>query len=375
MDTITLAQQLIRESSITPDDGNCQAIISHRLKKSGFTITQCSYGSVKNLWARRGTRSPLFVFAGHTDVVPPGPLSAWCFPPFEAILHDNKLYGRGAADMKGGIAAMVCAAEHFVAENPDHIGSIAFLITSDEEGPAIDGTARVLDNLSAADRAIDFCVVGEASCAQVFGDTIKIGRRGSLSAKLTILGKQGHIAYPTLADNPIHRALAALQSITDIDWDQGDEHFPPTSLQFSNIHSGTGAQNVIPGTLEAHFNLRYAPIQSVEKIQHCIEKTLNKHTTNYTLEWTHGAEPFITQPGSLTQALSQAILDITKLTPKLSTTGGTSDGRFIAKTGAQVVEFGVCNHSIHQIDEHTTVSELKQLTDVYQKTLENLLLK
>lgn len=373
MDTLELAQQLIRQRSVTPEDGDCQAMLAARLAKSGFAITHYPFAEVKNLWARHGTAAPLLVFAGHTDVVPTGPVDAWRYPPFEPTVDEGKLYGRGAADMKGGVAAMICAAERFVADHPDHKGSIAFLITSDEEGPAIDGTVRVLANLPEADRAIDFCIVGEASCDQRFGDTIKNGRRGSLSAKLTILGKQGHIAYPQLADNPIHRALLALHAICSVRWDEGDEHFPPTSLQFSNIHSGTGAGNVIPGTLEAQFNLRYAPVQTADKIKQQIEKILNEHKLNYELQWTHGAEPFITKPGSLTIALSSAITEITGLKPILSTTGGTSDGRFIAKTGAQVVEFGVCNHSIHQINEHTTVEELTKLTDIYQRTLENLL--
>lgn len=373
MDTIELAQQLIRQPSVTPEDGDCQAILAARLEKSGFTLTHYPFGQVKNLWARHGTTAPLFVFAGHTDVVPPGPISAWGTPPFEPTIQDGKLYGRGAADMKGGVAAMVCAAERFVKEHPDHNGSIAFLITSDEEGPAVEGTAKVLANLPAADRQIDFCVVGEASCDKIFGDTIKNGRRGSLSAKLIIRGKQGHIAYPQLAENPIHRSFLALHAISAVIWDTGDDYFQPTSLQFSNIHSGTGAGNVIPGFLEAHFNLRYAPVQTAEKIQQAIEKILCDHQLKYELHWTHGAEPFITAPGSLTTALSRAITEKTGIIPTLSTTGGTSDGRFIAKTGAQVIEFGVCNHSIHQINEHTTVDELNQLTDIYQRTLEHLL--
>jgi len=373
MDTIDLTAELIRQPSITPEDGDCQKIIATRLAKSGFNITHYPFGEVKNLWARRGTAAPLLVFAGHTDVVPPGPTAAWRFPPFEPTQHEGNLYGRGAADMKGGIAAMVCAAERFVAKHPHHPGSIAFLITSDEEGPAIDGTQRVLSQLPPADLAMDFCIVGEASCANQFGDTIKIGRRGSLSAKLTLHGKQGHIAYPQLADNPIHRALPILAAITDIHWDAGNEHFPPTSLQFSNIRSGTGAGNVIPGMLEADFNLRYAPVQTATGIQQRIEKMLSEYPIKYDLHWTHGAEPFITQPGTLTTALSRAITRVTSLSPELSTSGGTSDGRFIAKTGAQVVEFGVRNHSIHQIDEHTSLNELTQLTAIYLETLENLL--
>ncbi len=373
MDTLDLAQQLIREKSVTPEDGNCQKILGTRLANSGFSITDYPFGSVKNLWARRGTAAPLLLFAGHTDVVPPGPLDAWQTPPFEPTVREGRLFGRGAADMKGGVAAMVCAVEQFVADHPNHKGSIAFLITSDEEGPSVDGTKRVLENLPAHDAAIDFCIVGEASCEEKLGDTVKIGRRGSLSATLIIHGKQGHVAYPTKAENPIHRSLLALNAITAIEWDQGDEHFPPSTLQFSNLFSGTGATNVIPATLTAQFNCRYAPVQTPEKIKLQIEKILKESGLNYSIEWVDGAEPFITQPGSLTQALASAIQEFTQLKPTLSTTGGTSDGRFIAKTGAQVVEFGVCNHSIHQINEHTTVAELGTLTQIYQRTLEHLL--
>ena len=374
MDTLELAQQLIRQPSVTPEDGECQTIIAKRLENSGFMITHYPFADVKNLWARRGTKAPLLVFAGHTDVVPPGPTEDWETPPFEPSLRDGKLFGRGAADMKGGVAAMVCAAERFVAEHPDHQGSIAFLITSDEEGPSIDGTKRVLENLPAADAAIDYCIVGEASCDKQFGDTIKIGRRGSLSATLTIQGKQGHVAYPDIAVNPIHRAFVPLNAITAIIWDQGDEHFPPTTLQFSNISSGTGAGNVIPGTLVAQFNCRYSPVQNPQSIQTRVEKILAEHQLQYSLQWNHGAEPFITHPGSLTAALSSAVTEVTGIKPQLSTTGGTSDARFIAKTNAQVVEFGVCNHSIHHINEHTTTAELTALTQIYLRTLENLLI-
>ncbi len=374
METLELAQQLIRESSITPEDGACQTIIAARLEKYGFNITHYPFGNVKNLWARRGTSAPLLVLCGHTDVVPPGPLDAWKTPPFEPTIIDGKLYGRGAADMKTGVAAMVCATEKFVTQYPNHSGSIAFLITSDEEGDATEGTQKVLANLSPSDSAIDYCIVGEATSDKQFGDTIKNGRRGSLSGKLTIHGKQGHIAYPHLADNPIHRSFMVLHAISEINWDNGDEYFQPTSLQFSNIHSGTGAGNVIPGKLEAHFNLRYSPVQTAEKIKDRIEKTLKDYQLNFDIQWTHGAEPFITHPGKLTQALTDAIKKTTSITPQLSTTGGTSDGRFIAKTGAQVIEFGVINASIHQVNEHTTVNELRNLTEIYFNTLEALLL-
>ncbi|MBX9587617.1 MAG: succinyl-diaminopimelate desuccinylase [Gammaproteobacteria bacterium] len=374
MDTLELAQQLIREPSITPEDGACQSILAARLEKMGFSITHYPFSNVKNLWARRGKSAPLLVFCGHTDVVPPGPLDAWQYPPFEPTIVDGKLFGRGAADMKSGVAAMVCAAEKFVSKYPNHSGSIAFLITSDEEGDAIDGTQKVLANLPPSDRAIDYCIVGEATSDQQFGDTIKNGRRGSLSAKLTIHGKQGHIAYPQLAENPIHRSFMALHTMSQISWDNGDEHFQPTSLQFSNIHSGTGAGNVIPGKLEAHFNLRYSPKQTAEKIKERIETILKDQQLKYDILWTHGAEPFITHPGELTQALSNAIKNTTGISPQLSTTGGTSDGRFISKTGAQVIEFGVINQSIHQVNENTIVNDLTQLTEIFIKTLESLLL-
>lgn len=373
MDTLELAQQLIREPSVTPEDGSCQSILAARLEKHDFKVTHYPFGAVKNLWARRGNTAPLFVFCGHTDVVPPGPLDAWNSPPFEPTVVDGKLFGRGAADMKTGVAAMICAAEQFVKKYPNHTGSIAFLITSDEEGVAIDGTQKVLASLPASDQAIDYCIVGEASSDQLFGDTIKIGRRGSLSGKLIIHGKQGHIAYPQFADNPIHRSFMALHALTQIHWDNGDEHFQPTSLQFSNINSGTGANNVIPGKLEALFNLRYSPAQTSEKIQHRIEETLKEHNIKYTIQWTLGGEPFFTTPGDLSQALISAIKNTTGISPQLSTTGGTSDGRFISKTGAQVLEFGVINHSIHQANENTTVTELSQLTTIYLKTLEALL--
>jgi succinyl-diaminopimelate desuccinylase len=373
METLELLQELIRQPSITPEDGQCQNIIAERLEKCGFKITHYPFGKVKNLWARRGDTAPLFVFAGHTDVVPPGPLEAWTHPPFEPTLVDGTIYGRGATDMKSGVAAMVCAAERFVAKNPQHSGSIAFLITSDEEGPAIDGTAAVLANLPQSDLAIDYCIVGEATSSENFGDTIKHGRRGSISATIIIQGKQGHIAYPELADNPIHRSFASLNAISSLNWDQGDEHFPPTTLQFSNIFSGTGATNVIPNHLKAQLNCRYSPLQTPESIKNRIETILNEDQLNYTIEWHHGAEPFITQPGSLTNALSHSISEITGIKPKLSTTGGTSDARFIAKTGAQVVEFGVKNHSAHHINEHTTTAELSALTQIFEATLSQLL--
>ena len=373
MDTLLFAQELIREQSVTPLDGRCQELIAARLQKLGFEVTHYPFGEVKNLWARHGKCSPLLVFAGHTDVVPTGPEGEWTYPPFSATLSDGNLYGRGAADMKGAVAAMVCAAERFVNSHPDHKGSIAFLITSDEEGPAIDGTQRVLANLPAEDLKIDYCVVGEASCAETFGDTIKNGRRGSISAALKIHGKQGHIAYPQLADNPIHRSFSALQAICDHHWDEGDAYFSATSLQMSNIHSGTGAGNVIPGHLEVQFNLRYSPIQTAASIQSQVQNLLAPFNLNYEIVWTNSAEPFFTAPGSLTQILSDIIHQRTNITPELSTTGGTSDGRFIATTGAEVIEFGIRNACIHQIDEHAAVKELNLLSICYEDLLESIL--
>lgn len=372
-DTLLLAQELIREASVTPLDGRCQEIIARRLSKLQFEIRQYPFGKVSNLWARHGSGSPLLVFAGHTDVVPTGPESEWSYPPFAATVANETLYGRGAADMKGAVAAMVCAAERFLTAHPNHPGSIAFLITSDEEGPAIDGTERVLANLPAEDLKIDYCLVGEASCVDHFGDTIKNGRRGSLSATLTLHGKQGHIAYPQLADNPIHRGLAALQAICAHQWDQGDEYFSPTSLQISNIHAGTGAGNVIPGHLEVKFNLRYAPVQTACKIEAQIHALLAPFNLKYDIEWVHGAEPFFSVPGKLTQTLSEIIHKHTHITPTLSTSGGTSDGRFIAKTGAEVIEFGVRNWSIHQIDEQVSTKELSLLSICYEDILKKIL--
>ncbi len=373
MDTLLLAQELIREASVTPLDGRCQELIAARLQKLGFEVKHYPFGEVKNIWARHGKSAPLLVFSGHTDVVPTGPEADWTYPPFSATLIDDTLYGRGAADMKGAVAAMVCAAERFVSAHPDHKGSIAFLITSDEEGPAIDGTQRVLANLPAEDLKIDYCIVGEASCAETFGDTIKNGRRGSISATLKINGKQGHIAYPKLADNPIHRCFAALQAICNHHWDEGDAYFSPTSLQMSNIHAGTGAGNVIPGHLEVKFNLRYSPIQTATSIQSQIKALLAPFKLNYEIEWTHGAEPFFTAPGKLTQTLSEIIQKHTNITPELSTTGGTSDGRFIATTGAEVIEFGIRNASIHQIDEHASTKELTLLSRCYEDLLKSIL--
>ncbi|MDQ2994692.1 MAG: succinyl-diaminopimelate desuccinylase [Pseudomonadota bacterium] len=373
MDTLELAQTLIREASVTPEDGRCQQLIAERLEKLGFAITHYPFGEVSNLWARHGTTAPLLVFAGHTDVVPTGPEEDWTYPPFSATVVENTLYGRGATDMKGAIAAMVCAAERYVSANPNHTGSLAFLITSDEEGPAIDGTQRVLANLPPEDLKMDYCIVGEATCVDTFGDMLKNGRRGSLSATLTIHGKQGHIAYPQLADNPIHRALAALQAIATYQWDVGDEFFPPTSLQMSNIHAGTGAGNVIPGHLDIKFNLRYSPLQTADGIQHQIKMLLAPFNLNYDIDWVHGAEPFVTKPGKLTSTLSQIIENLTHMTPVLSTTGGTSDARFIYKTGAEVIEFGVRNTSAHHTNEHVSVTELSLLSIIYEHILMSIL--
>lgn len=373
---IELAQQLMARPSITPNDAGCQEILSQRLQQLGFTIEHLPCGEVNNFWARRGTVAPLFVFAGHTDVVPPGPLEQWHSPPFQPEIRNGYLYGRGAADMKGSLAAMLIACENFIAAHPQHSGSIAWLITSDEEGPTnTNGTVKVIDHLQARNEHITWCLVGEASCVQQMGDTLKIGRRGTLSGKLIIHGKQGHIAYPQLADNPIHRIANFLTEIIATPWDKGNEFFPPTSFQISNIHAGTGAGNVIPGHLELKFNFRYSPEVTAEILQQSVENLLKKHHLSYDIQWQHSGNPFLTHKGELVNACIKVIEEITSITPTLSTDGGTSDGRFIAPTGAQVVELGPRNNTIHQINECVAIAELESLVEIYQKTLELLLTK
>lgn len=370
--TLDLAKQLISIPSVTPDDMGCQKIIAERLSNIGFNIEHLHYGEVDNLWARYGTQSPLFVFAGHTDVVPTGPVEQWRNDPFTPTIVDDVMTARGTADMKSSIAAMICACENFFAEDNTIDGSIAFLITSDEEGPATDGTVKVIEHLMANDEKIDWCLVGEPSSTKTVGDVIKNGRRGSISGDLTIHGVQGHIAYPQLAKNPIHLFAGALQDLCDEVWDEGNEYFPPTSFQVSNIHSGTGASNVIPGDLHVQFNLRFSTAISDQQIQQRTQAILDKHALDYTLNWSISGQPFLTSDGRLVDAAKQAIKSVCNIDTELSTAGGTSDGRFIAPTGAQVVELGPVNESIHKIDENININELEQLTKVYQEILKQL---
>lgn len=373
-DTLALTQQLIALPSVTPVDHGCQQLIAERLAPLGFKAEYLNFEEVENLWLRRGTKGPVFCFAGHTDVVPTGPLTAWESAPFQPEIRDGLLYGRGAADMKGSIAAFVIAAENFVREHPEHQGSIAMLITSDEEGPSKYGTVKVVETLEARREKITWCLVGEPSSSKQLGDIIKNGRRGSLNAKLTVNGKQGHVAYPQLADNPIHRAAPALAELAAEVWDHGNEFFPPTSFQISNLNAGTGANNVIPGSLEALINFRFSTELTEAEIKLRTENILNKHVTNYYLDWSLSGNPFLTARGNLVAASVKAIQEILNIETELSTSGGTSDGRFIAPTGAEVLELGPCNATIHQINECVSVADLDQLTAVYQRILEHLLL-
>ena len=372
-DALELTRALIACPSVTPADAGCQALMTERLAASGFSIETLQFGSVTNLWARRGDARPVLCFAGHTDVVPTGPLEEWRSDPFTPVIRDGVLYGRGAADMKSGLAAMVTATEEFVAAHPDHRGSIAFLITSDEEGPSVDGTKRVVEALKARGETIDWCIVGEPSSGQTVGDTIKIGRRGSLSGRLTVHGVQGHVAYPQLAENPVHTLAPALAELTARTWDGGDAFFQPTTFQISNLNAGTGAPNVIPGELKARFNLRYCPVQTVEALKRTVEDILARHGVRYTIEWYVSGEPFYTPPGELSQAAVDAITAVTGTAPQLSTGGGTSDGRFIAPLGAQVVELGVTNATIHKVNECVRVEEIGLLHRMYRGVLERLL--
>ena len=371
--TLELTQDLLGRRSLTPADGGCQELIAGRLAAAGFAVESLRYGEVDNLWARRGSGAPVFCFAGHTDVVPTGPLEEWHSDPFVPARRGESLYGRGAADMKSGLAAMVTAAEAFVAAHPAHRGSLAFLITSDEEGPSVDGTKRVAQTLRERGERIDWCLVGEPSSESALGDTIKIGRRGSLSGRLTVHGVQGHVAYPQLAENPVHTLAPALAELTRRQWDQGTEHFQPTSFQVSNLNAGTGAPNVIPGELHARFNLRYCPVQTLAGLRQTVEEILCRHGVRYTLEWYVSGEPFYTPPGTLCEAVSEAVYEVSGRRPKLSTGGGTSDGRFIAPLGAQVVELGVVNASIHKVNESVRVADIDALHAMYFNVLRRLL--
>lgn len=370
---LALAKDLISRQSVTPEDAGCQDVMIERLKALGFEIEVMVFDDTTNFWARKGTEAPLFTFAGHTDVVPAGKLEQWHTPPFEPTIIDGHLHGRGAADMKGSLACMVVAVERFIAQNPDHKGSIGFLITSDEEGPFINGTTRVVDTLMARDEIIDMCIVGEPSSTLKVGDVVKNGRRGSMTGDITIKGTQGHVAYPHLAHNPVHQALPAIAELTNIKWDQGNDYFPPTSFQIPNLHAGTGASNVIPGEFNVQFNLRFSTELSAEEIQQRVHSTLDAHGLDYDLKWTLNGLPFLTDTGDLLDAVVKAVSDVNHQAPELLTTGGTSDGRFIAQMGAQVVELGPVNATIHKVNECVSISDLETLTDMYQKTLENLL--
>jgi len=371
--TLELAKQLIARPSLTPKDEGCQELMIERLKPLGFEVHRLRFGEVDNFWARRGTAKPVIAFAGHTDVVPTGPKEKWTSDPFTPTIRDGFLYGRGAADMKGSLAAFITAIEDFVAQHPDHKGSIALLITSDEEGPSVDGTVKVVEWLEARGEKIDYCLVGEPSCVKCLGDTLKNGRRGSLNGKLTVHGKQGHIAYPHLVRNPIHLAAPALTDLARTEWDHGNEFFPPTSFQISNINAGTGADNVVPGHLDLKFNFRYSTAVTESELKARVEGALRQHMLDYEVQWSLSGKPFLTQPGALVEALRAAVKSELGVDTSLSTSGGTSDGRFIAPTGAQVVELGPLNATIHQIDECVRVQDLVSLSRVYARTLAHLL--
>ncbi len=371
--TLQLAQDLIARRSLTPDDAGCQELLIDRLEKLGFTIERMRCGNVDNFWARRGTTRPVLVFAGHTDVVPSGPVDRWVSPPFEPTIRDGMLYGRGAADMKTSIAAFITAIEGFLAEHPDHPGSIALLITSDEEGVAVDGTVRVVEALQARGELLDYCIVGEPTSNQKVGDMIKNGRRGSLSGALTVKGIQGHIAYPHLLKNPIHSAAPAIAELAATVWDQGNEYFPPTSWQVSNINGGTGATNVVPGTVEILFNFRFSTARTEQDLKEQVHAILDKHGVEYDLVWELSGKPYITPKGNLVEAISAAIEESYGIAPELSTSGGTSDGRFIADICGQVIEFGPLNATIHKLNECVAVADIEPLKETYQRTLVKLL--
>ena len=370
---LDLTRQLVACRSVTPEDAGCQALLARRLEAAGFRCEEMKFGEVSNLWARRGTGGPVVCFAGHTDVVPPGPTAEWRSDPFVPTVREGKLYGRGTADMKSSIASFVVATEAFVAEHPAHRGSIALLITSDEEGPSVDGTARVVERLRQRGEGIDFYIVGEPPSVEGLGDTIKNGRRGSLSGRLVVKGVQGHVAYPHLARNPILLLAPALAELAAVHWDDGNEFFPPTAWQVSNLHAGTGVTNVIPGSLVMDFNFRFSTASTEASLKERLESILRKHQLDYTLEWAQSGRPFLTKPGTLVEAVSRAIEQVTGRTPELSTAGGTSDGRFIAEICPEIVEFGPLNATIHSLNEHVDLETFEQLPRIYLETLRALL--
>ena len=370
---LALARELIARKSVTPEDGGCQELIAERLRRRGFTCEPMKFGAVTNLWARRGSAQPVVCFAGHTDVVPPGPLADWHSDPFAPTIRDGRLYGRGAADMKSSIAAFVVAAETFLQERPAHSGSIALLVTSDEEGPSVDGTARVVERLKARGEAIDYCIVGEPTSVDALGDMIKNGRRGSLSGRLTVRGVQCHIAYPQLGRNPIHQLAPALAELAATEWDRGNADFSPTSWQVSNIHGGTGATNVVPGAVTVDFNFRFSTESTRDSLQSRLENVLKTHGLDYTIEWTLGGKPFRSRRGRLIEVVTQAILRNTGVRAELSTSGGTSDARFIIDICPEVVEFGPVNSSIHKLNEHIELGAFDKLPAIYLDTLRALL--
>ncbi|KPM00680.1 succinyl-diaminopimelate desuccinylase [Vibrio splendidus] len=373
--TLALAKDLISRQSVTPEDAGCQDLMIERLKALGFEIEVMVFEDTTNFWARRGTEAPLFAFAGHTDVVPAGPIEQWHTKPFEPTIVDGFLHGRGAADMKGSLASMIVAVEQFIAKHPDHTGSIGFLITSDEEGPFINGTVRVVEALMARGENIDMCIVGEPSSTEYVGDVVKNGRRGSITGDLTIKGTQGHVAYPHLANNPVHSSLLAINELATTEWDKGNDYFPPTSFQIPNVSAGTGASNVIPGEFNVQFNLRFSTELNNDIIVERITNTLDKYDFEYDLKWTFNGDPFLTDAGSLLDAIVDAVGHVNDVKPALLTTGGTSDGRFIARMKGQVVELGPVNATIHKVNECVKVADLEKLTDMYERTLVNLFAK
>lgn len=370
---LDLTCELIRRASVTPEDAGCQQLLGERLAAAGFAIEDLHYGEVRNLWATHGETGPVLVLLGHTDVVPTGPVEKWTSPPFEPTIRDGHLFGRGAADMKSGVAAMSLALVEFVRRHPRHPGTVALLLTSDEEGPSIDGVRRVVEEFRRRGQRVDWCLVGEPSSRQVLGDLVRVGRRGSLHGRLCVRGVQGHVAYPELARNPVHAAAAALTELVATVWDEGNASFPPTSFQISNIHAGTGAANIIPGTLEVAFNFRYGTASSADDLRARIEDCLKRHGLDYEIEWELSGEPFLTEPGALRSAVEAVLMEHFGQVPESSTGGGTSDGRFIAPLGAEVVEFGPVNASIHKVDECVSVADLERLPDLYLAIIERLL--